>query len=231
MGLDSGEVERQLAHMIRFIKQEAEEKANELQFEAEEEFNISKLQLVEAEKARIRKEYARKQHQLEAKKKVEASQQLNAVRLQMLQAKHALVQSTASEARNQLVALTRRQADYKTLLTRLIAQAMTHMEEKSVKVRCREVDQGLVQAVIENARAEYKKAVGKEAPAATLDTAKFLPPPPTGKEEEGAKTCLGGVAVTSEDGRIVCSNTLDHRLEIVLQQNLPNVRSALFGDE
>jgi len=43
--MNDSEVERQLEHMIRFIKQEAEEKASELLFEAEEEFNISKLQV------------------------------------------------------------------------------------------------------------------------------------------------------------------------------------------
>lgn len=45
---------RQLQAMISFIKQEADEKARELMVEAEEEFNIAKLQTVEAEKAKLR---------------------------------------------------------------------------------------------------------------------------------------------------------------------------------
>jgi hypothetical protein len=87
--------------MVQFIKQEAEEKANEIAVAAEEvralalprrtprrafqngcgfacsraraplqEFNIEKLQLVEAEKAKIRKEYERKESQVEVKKKM-----------------------------------------------------------------------------------------------------------------------------------------------------------------
>ena len=39
----------------------------------------------------------------------------------------------------------------------------------------------------------------------------------------------GGIVVTSGDGRIVCSNTLDERLKISYQQNLPVVREQLFG--
>lgn len=35
--------------------------------------------------------------------------------------------------------------------------------------------------------------------------------------------------VTSADGKIVCSNTLDDRLRIAYQGNLPQVRSVLFG--
>jgi V-type H+-transporting ATPase subunit E len=37
------------------------------------------------------------------------------------------------------------------------------------------------------------------------------------------------VVVTSADGRIVCSNTLDHRVHIAYEANLPDVRAKLFG--
>lgn len=39
----------------------------------------------------------------------------------------------------------------------------------------------------------------------------------------------GGVVVTSADGKIVCSNTLDDRLRITYASNLPDVRALLFG--
>lgn len=39
----------------------------------------------------------------------------------------------------------------------------------------------------------------------------------------------GGVVVTSADGKIVCSNTLDDRLRITYGSNLPHVRALLFG--
>ncbi len=35
--------------------------------------------------------------------------------------------------------------------------------------------------------------------------------------------------LTSADGRITCSNTLDDRLKIAYQGNLPLVRTTLFG--
>lgn len=90
------QVERQIEQMVRFIKQEAEEKANEIRVSAEEvrwqhtpssevplaaphshipvpalqEFNLEKLQLLEQEKAKIRKEYERREGQVEVKKKM-----------------------------------------------------------------------------------------------------------------------------------------------------------------
>jgi vacuolar-type H+-ATPase subunit E/Vma4 len=39
----------------------------------------------------------------------------------------------------------------------------------------------------------------------------------------------GGVVLTSADGRILCSNTLDHRVHIAYQANLPEIRKQLFG--
>ena len=50
----------------------------------------------------------------------------------------------------------------------------------------------------------------------------------------GSHACLiacscGGLVVTSADGAIVCSNTLDDRLRITYSSNLPAVRALLFG--
>jgi len=45
--MDDQEVQKQINQMVEFIKQEAEEKANEIRVAAEEEFNIEKLQMVE----------------------------------------------------------------------------------------------------------------------------------------------------------------------------------------
>jgi V-type H+-transporting ATPase subunit E len=56
--------------MVKFIRQEAVEKAREIHVKAEEEFNIEKLRMVEAEKARIRAEYERKEKDIEITKRM-----------------------------------------------------------------------------------------------------------------------------------------------------------------
>ncbi|KAM0994601.1 hypothetical protein EV2_010419 [Malus domestica] len=68
--MNDADVSKQIQQMVRFIRQEAEEKANEISVSAEEEFNIEKLQLVEAEKKKIRQEYDRKAKQMDVKKKM-----------------------------------------------------------------------------------------------------------------------------------------------------------------
>ncbi|KAH0467878.1 hypothetical protein IEQ34_002911 [Dendrobium chrysotoxum] len=81
--MNDADVSRQIQQMVRFIRQEAEEKANEISVSAEEEFNIEKLQLVEAEKRKIRQEYERKQKQLNASriKVLQAQDNLGLLRL------------------------------------------------------------------------------------------------------------------------------------------------------
>lgn len=46
-----------------------------------QEFNIEKLQLLEAEKGKIRKDFERRESQIDVKKKIEYSKQLNASRI------------------------------------------------------------------------------------------------------------------------------------------------------
>ncbi|GKV04304.1 hypothetical protein SLEP1_g16476 [Rubroshorea leprosula] len=68
--MNNADVSKQIQQMVQFIRQEAEEKANEIALSAEEEFNIEKLQLVEAEKKKIKQEYERKGKQVQVRKKM-----------------------------------------------------------------------------------------------------------------------------------------------------------------
>ncbi|XP_076953209.1 V-type proton ATPase subunit E-like [Bidens hawaiensis] len=101
--MNDADVSKQIQQMVRFIRQEADEKANEITVSAEEEFNIEKLQLVEAEKKKIRQEYERKQKQVEVRKKIEYSMQLNASRIKVLQAQDDLVSAMREAASKDLL--------------------------------------------------------------------------------------------------------------------------------
>ena len=56
--------------MVQFIHQEAKEKAAEIKLKTDEEFNIEKLRMVEAEKTKIRAEYERKEKQVEVQRRM-----------------------------------------------------------------------------------------------------------------------------------------------------------------
>ncbi|GJP32544.1 hypothetical protein CLOM_g17170 [Closterium sp. NIES-68] len=217
--MQGAEVSKQVQQMVEFIRQEAEEKANEIGVAAEEEFNIEKLQLVEAEKRKIRQEYERKEKQVEIAKKIDYSKQLNASRLKVLQAQDSIVKEMKAAAEKELLKVSSDTKKYTALLKDVIAQGLVRLNESAVQLRCREADAAAVKAALPGAIQEYVTVTKQPAPTVDVDGAKFLP---------AAPHCAGGVVMASKDGRVVCSNTLDARLEIAFKQNLPAIRASMF---
>ncbi|CAI5939709.1 unnamed protein product [Closterium sp. NIES-65] len=217
--MQGAEVSKQVQQMVEFIRQEAEEKANEIAVAAEEEFNIEKLQLVEAEKRKIRQEYERKEKQVEIAKKIDYSKQLNASRLKVLQAQDSIVKEMKAAAEKELLKVSSDTKKYTELLKDVIAQGLVRLNESAVQLRCREADVSAVKAALPGAIQEYVTVTKQTAPTVDVDTVKFLP---------AAPHCAGGVVMASKDGRVVCSNTLDARLEIAFKQNLPAIRASMF---
>lgn len=202
---------------------------------AEEEFNITKLQLLEAEKAKVRREYERREKAVAVKKKVEYSKKLNESRLKVLQAREDAIQGLLVEAQKQLVSLSMNSAEYGDLMLQLIVQGMHKLGEPSMYVRCREIDSALVESLLPRVGQVYQDKYGVPAPAIVLDSENPLPPPPrdvsSGDGFHEHSFCSGGVVITSSDRSIECSNTLDDRLRIAYMTNLPVIRDTLFASK
>ncbi|XP_073064791.1 V-type proton ATPase subunit E-like [Primulina eburnea] len=225
--MNDADVSKQIQQMVRFIRQEAEEKANEISVSAEEEFNIEKLQLVEAEKKKIRQEYERKEKQVQVRKKIEYSMQLNTSRIKVLQAQDDLVNSMKESASKELLNVSSDQNSYKKLLKDLIVQSLLRLKEPSVLLRCRKDDAKLVNSVLKTAKEEYAEKAKVHPPEIVVDNVN-LPPAPSDDNAHGP-FCSGGVVLASRDGKIVFENTLDARLEVVFRKKLPEIRKSLFG--
>jgi V-type H+-transporting ATPase subunit E len=216
-------------HSNRFIKQEAEEKSSEIAVSAEEEFNITKLQLLEGEKVKVRRDFDRKEKAHAVKKKVEYSKHLNENRIRVLQAREDAVQALLRDAQASLLSLSLNTEEYKRLVLGLILEGMHKLDEPSMLVRCREIDAALVESLLSQVGDAYLAAYGKPAPSVRLDASNPLPPPPRNIEDQidaERMCCSGGVIVTSSDGTIECSNTLDDRLRIAYASNLPAIRAC-----
>ncbi|PKA63615.1 V-type proton ATPase subunit E [Apostasia shenzhenica] len=226
--MNDADVSRQIQQMVRFIRQEAEEKANEISVSAEEEFNIEKLQLVEAEKRKIRQEFERKEKQVEVRRKIEYSMQLNASRIKILQVQDDLVNSMKETAAKELLGVSHNHHSYQHLLKDLIVQALLRLKEPSVLLRCRKQDLELVEAILHTAKHEYAQKAGVHQPEIIVDNQVYLPPSPSHNHPHGP-FCSGGVVLASRDGKIVCENTLDARLDVVFRKKLPEIRKKLFS--
>lgn len=225
--MNDADVSKQIQQMVRFIRQEAEEKSNEIAVSAEEEFNVEKLQLVKIEKDKIKQEYERKEKQVEVRKKIEYSMQLNASRLKVLQAQDDLVAAMRESAAQELLAVSEDHRFYKHLLKDLIVQGLLRLKEPAVILRCREADRWLVQSILEEAREEYAQKAKLHTPQILVDEETYLPPAPNA--DTVGQSCAGGIVLASKDGKIVCENTLDARLSVVFGQKLPEIRKLIFS--
>nr|CAB3504285.1 unnamed protein product [Digitaria exilis] len=249
--MNDADVSKQIQQMVRFIRQEAEEKASEISVSAEEvsflplrflclvEFNIEKLQLVEAEKKKIRQEYEKKEKQVEVRKKIEYSMQLNASRIKVLQAQDDLVNKMKEDAMKELLRVSHNHHEYKNLLKDLIVQGLLRLKEPAVLLRCRKEDHHHVESVLHSAKHEYASKADVHEPEILVDHDVYLPPAPSHHDAHG-QFCSGGVVLASRDGKIVFESTLDARLEVVFRKKLPEVplpnkfpqftiRKLLFG--
>ncbi|KAH8265336.1 hypothetical protein KR038_004315, partial [Drosophila bunnanda] len=207
----------QIKHMMAFIEQEANEKAEEIDAKAEEEFNIEKGRLVQQQRLKIMEYYEKKEKQVELQKKIQSSNMLNQARLKVLKVREDHVSSVLDDARKRLGEVTKNQSEYQTVLTKLIVQGLFQVMEPKVILRCREVDVPLVRDVLPNAAESYKAQINQNVDL-VIDEKDFL----------SADTC-GGVELLALNGRIKVPNTLESRLELISQQLVPEIRNALFG--
>jgi len=217
MGLSDADVQKQLRHMMAFIEQEANEKAEEIDAKAEEEFNIEKGRLVQQQRTKIMEYYEKKEKQVELQRKIQSSNMLNQARLRILKAQEDHVKNVLDEARARLVHISNDQSKYSSILQGLICQGLYQLLENEVILKCRQKDIQLVERVLPASVAELKKVSGRETKI-HIDKENFLPP-----------DVAGGVEVQTRDGKIKVVSTLESRLELLNQQMIPEIRTILFG--
>ncbi|XP_040849933.1 V-type proton ATPase subunit E 2 isoform X1 [Ochotona curzoniae] len=217
MALSDVDVQKQIKHMMAFIEQEANEKAEEIDAKAEEEFNIEKGRLVQTQRLKIMEYYEKKEKQIEQQKKIQMSTTRNQARLTVLRARDDLISELLNDAKLGLCRLVEDPEVYQELLDKLVLQALLRLLEPTVIVRCRPQDVLLVEAAVQRAIPEYVLASRKPVQV-RLDAEAHL-----------AANAAGGVEVYSSDQRIKVSNTLESRLELSAQQKMPEIRRALFG--
>ncbi|MEQ2233260.1 hypothetical protein ILYODFUR_020076 [Ilyodon furcidens] len=122
MALSDADVQKQIKHMMAFIEQEANEKAEEIDAKAEEEFNIEKGRLVQTQRLKIMEYYEKKEKQIEQQKKIQMSNLMNQARLKVLKARDDMISDMLNEARQRLANIAKDPARYSALMDGLILQ-------------------------------------------------------------------------------------------------------------
>lgn len=160
--------------MTAFIRQEALEKAREIEIKADEEFAIEKSKLVRQETAAIDSQYEKKFKQAAMSQQITRSTLANKTRLKVLSARQEVLDELFERARAQLPEYTRDRAKYRETLKNLILEGAYALNEERILVRAREEDDKLVRRAMGEAQREFKERVKRDI-AIELDEANPLP--------------------------------------------------------
>jgi V-type H+-transporting ATPase subunit E len=210
----------QIDQMKSFILNEAHEKAAEINQQAEEQANIEKFKLVEQGKDKVRATYVRKNKELETKVAIAKSTAINKSRLEKIKKRQEALGRIHESA---LEALKPKSSD-KAFIQKLVVQGLLMLLEDDVLVRCRAKDDAVVESCLGEAAKEYANVIqnqtgAKKAVKLSLekDSSKKLP-------ADG----LGGIVLSAQKDTITIDNTLEARLDLVMEQAKPKIRSLLF---
>jgi len=217
MGLSDNDVQKQLRHMMAFIEQEANEKAEEIDAKAEEEFNIEKGRLVQQQRAKIMEYYEKKEKQVELQRKIQSSNMLNQSRLRTLKAQEDHMKNVLDEARARLFSTGNDRNKYADILKGLITQGLMQLLEQKVTLRCRQQDVNLVRELLPNCLRTFRERCAYE-PEITIDSESYLNP-----------DSAGGVEVSAKNNKICVKSTMESRLEMTSEKMQPEIRNVLFG--
>ncbi|KAL4874844.1 ATPase, V1/A1 complex, subunit E [Aspergillus karnatakaensis] len=216
--LSDDQVQGELRKMTAFIRQEALEKAREIQLKADEEFAIEKSKLVRQETAAIDTLYEKKFKQAAMSQQITRSTLSNRTRLRVLSSRQELLDELFEEARGKISGVAAKDAKkYQTVLKGLILEGLYSLNESTVEIRARKKDTDAIKKAIGEAEKEFKETVGKEV-TVKLDENEPLP-------NENA----GGVVIIGGNGKIEINNTFEERLRLLEIDALPVVRETLFG--
>lgn len=148
--------------MTAFIRQEALEKAKEIQIKADEEFAIEKSKLVRQETSSIDSQYAKKHKQASMSQQITRSTLSNKTRLKVLSARQELLDELFEKARDKLASYSEDKGKYEDMCKGLILEGLYALNEDKVTVRARKADYDAVKKAIDGAKKEYKEKLEKD---------------------------------------------------------------------
>lgn len=229
--MNDKDADRQISQMVEFIKQEAKEKAEEVEVKTESEFNAKKLTKIQQARTEILAEMAKRKKEFGSQKRIARSRLVTGKRFQTMENRDALLAELREKVKARLADVSGHK-QYSELVRALLIEAFCTVLEDRVEVLCREADDATVRAELPGAVKAYKELVKKECGVeprleATLSSQRLAPPPSKGSQ---GVTCAGGVVVTARGGKVVCRNTLDARFDLAYAQLLPVTRQILFGE-
>jgi len=214
----------------RMMRQEAHEKAFEIQVMAQRLYEKEKDKIVQSGLHSMNEDFDKKLQKLTQSLNIERSTKINETRLKKMTERNICVEKVRSEMKEQMIRtiVNPTNPTYREAIKNLIIQGMIKLLEPTLLLICRKEDVQLVKELIPECEKLFLEIMLREAASGdkeyktklTLNDSSFL------SVEQGSE--CGGIVLTSTDRRIVCSNTLMSRLDLCFEELLPHIRRILF---
>ena len=156
--------------MTAFIKQEAMEKAREIEIKANEEFAIEKSKLVREETDSIDTTYEKKFKQATMSQQTMRSTVANKTRLKVLGARHNMLEDMFEDGRKKLVEGSKDKSKYQGILKGLILEGLYALNESDIQIRARKKDFDVVKKAAAEAAKEVKSKAKKDVSASIIES-------------------------------------------------------------
>ena len=211
--------ESQLMQMRNYILTEAMDKAEEIGAAALQDFALAKAAEVKEGKKKIEAGFAERKKKEETLAAIQKSKTVNNGRLEKIEKQHQLMVKLSEEAKTKLVT-----GQSKEFCADLIVEGLLKLLENKVEVQCRAADKALVEGALKDAEAKYAKLVKDQTGATKTCTLSI-------SATALAADCSGGVVLTCNGGAIRVDNTIDSRLQLVMDQAKPYIRKKIEGKD
>lgn len=234
------DVSAELRKMIQFVRQEALEKAREIQLKANEEFQIEKAKITRQEMTDIERYFDERHKEIVAKEKIALSARANSCRLALMRKKSefaAAIETAAIErVKHRLEADAEISKDFVLRLLLESAEMLAldgdvrkqeekaanatkteSMHQKSIiRVQCAAKQASAIGRLLDEAAGLWRETHPKHHVTFVLDDRPF------GEDEWNA-----GVVCSNEDSTISVKNTVQARLEHAAQAHMPLLQQML----
>lgn len=146
-----------IGQMVKFIKQEAEEKSQQIIEAARQKIQKEKNKIYSQKRDQIIEAFAQKEEEIQLQRKLEKSKVLGKARLEIQEYRGALVDSLKEQIVQRVQTQIKNKEFYREIMEGLVLQGLLKLLEEKVFVQCLKEDQDLVREVIPQVVKKYQE--------------------------------------------------------------------------
>lgn len=201
--------------LLAQIAHDAREKAEELEIITEYQFLQKKKAHLEYHKKQLDKHYDDKEKKMLVEHMIFLDHSNNECKLRLQKARSEYIQAITEELRQNIIDVTKSNK-YKTLLKKLLEQAVYMMLEDKIIIKARKSDIAMLKEMLPDISKNFEKETNIKINI-TFDESSYL-----------NDDAIGGVIVSCKNGRIRIDNTFSTRIIEIVERSIPLIKQMLI---